>query len=258
MNLTKFDYHLHTKHSDGEMSFNDLLEALNGYVDVCGVSDHFELRHSYSIDFSRNYINEFNSFRKKAKNAGITVYLGVETGLGKNGVLLPYKSNEIEYTIASLHKLPLEEPDMNEYWNTYKETISVNVKKGGFNILGHVEGYLPLSPFIDNDSSFKKKREIEQHIIEKYFTAEWYSALAKDLVENNVALEIHEPSETPRLSVLDIMKQSGVTFSYGTDSHMAKQVSKRNYLNMVIQELNLKESDFLDIEKIAQKNIKII
>lgn len=253
MNLTKFDYHLHTKHSDGEMSFNDLLEALKGSVDICGVSDHFELGHSHSIDLSENYINEFNSFREKAKSAGITVYLGAETGLGKDGILLPYKRPQIEYVIASLHKVPLKEANFDEYWETYKKIVSKNVKKGGFTILGHVEGYLPLSPFIDGDSSFKKKREIEHYIIEKYFTADWYSALAKDLVENDIALEIHEQSETPRLMILDIMKRSGVTFSYGTDSHIAKQVSKRNYLNMVIQELNLKESDFLSMEKIAQK-----
>jgi histidinol phosphatase-like PHP family hydrolase len=253
LKLKNFDYHLHTHHSDGEMSFSDLLEALKDNVEICGVTDHFELKHSYSIDFTEKYINEFNKFKENAKNAGITAYLGVETGLGKNGILLPYKHREIEYVIASLHRVPVKETNYDDYWETYKNIISKNVKEGGFNILGHVEGYLPLLPFLESDSSFNKKREIEQYIIEKYFTADWYSQLAKGLEENNIALEIHEPSETPRLMILDIMKRSGVTFSYGTDSHIAKQVKKRNYLQQVINELNLSENDFLNIEKIKLK-----
>ncbi|MDK2944485.1 MAG: putative hydrolase [Mesotoga sp.] len=253
MILTKLDYHLHTSYSDGEMSFPQLLEALEGNVNVCGVTDHFELNHPCSIEFTKEYLEAFGAFKEKALRLGISAHLGVETGLGKNGILLPHMMSEIEYIIASLHRVPLQGASSEEYWEAYKGIISDNARRGGFQILGHVEGYLPILPFLDRDPGFDKKREIERQIIEEYFTLDWYSRLAKDLEVNDIALEIHEPSKTPRLEVLDIMKRSGVAFSYGTDSHMPKQVSKRSYLKRVIRELDLKESDFLDIETIRSK-----
>jgi len=251
--LTKLDYHLHTSYSDGEMSFPQLLEALEGNVNVCGVTDHFELNHPCSIEFTKEYLEAFGAFKEKALRLGISAHLGVETGLGKNGILLPHMMSEIEYIIASLHRVPLQGASSEEYWEAYKSIISDNARRGGFQILGHVEGYLPILPFLDRDPGFDKKREIERQIIEEYFTLDWYSRLAKDLEVNDIALEIHEPSKTPRLEVLDIMKRFGVAFSYGTDSHMPEQVSKRSYLKRVIQELDLKESDFLDIETIRSK-----
>jgi len=251
--LTKLDYHLHTSYSDGEMSFAQLLEALEGNVNVCGVTDHFELNHPCSIEFTKDYLEAFGAFKDKALRLGISAHLGVETGLGKNGILLPHMMSEIEYVIASLHRVPLQGASSEEYWEAYKSIISDNARRGGFQILGHVEGYLPILPFLDRDPGFDKKREIERQIIEEYFTLDWYSRLAKDLEVNDIALEIHEPSKTPRLEVLDIMKRFGVAFSYGTDSHMPEQVSKRSYLKRVIQELDLKESDFLDIETIRSK-----
>ena len=253
MILTKLDYHLHTSYSDGEMSFPQLLEALEGNVNVCGVTDHFELNHPCSIEFTKEYLEAFGAFKEKALRLGISAHLGVETGLGKNGILLPHMMSEIEYVIASLHRVPLQGASSEEYWEAYKGIISDNARRGGFQILGHVEGYLPILPFLDRDPGFDKKREIERQIIEEYFTLDWYSRLAKDLEVNDIALEIHEPSKTPRLEVLDIMKRFGVAFSYGTDSHMPEQVSKRSYLKRVIQELDLKESDFLDIETIRSK-----
>lgn len=253
MILTKLDYHLHTSYSDGEMSFAQLLEALEGNVNVCGVTDHFELNHPCSIEFTKDYLEAFGAFKDKALRLGISAHLGVETGLGKNGILLPHMMSEIEYVIASLHRVPLQGASSEEYWEAYKSIISDNARRGGFQILGHVEGYLPILPFLDRDPGFDKKREIERQIIEEYFTLDWYSRLAKDLEVNDIALEIHEPSKTPRLEVLDIMKRFGVAFSYGTDSHMPEQVSKRSYLKRVIQELDLKESDFLDIETIRSK-----
>ena len=253
MILTKLDYHLHTSYSDGEMSFPQLLEALEGNVNVCGVTDHFELNHPCSIEFTKEYLEAFGAFKEKALRLGISAHLGVETGLGKNGILLPHMMSEIEYIIASLHRVPLQGASSEEYWEAYKSIISDNARRGGFQILGHVEGYLPILPFLDRDPGFDKKREIERQIIEEYFTLDWYSRLAKDLEVNDIALEIHEPSKTPRLEVLDIMKRFGVAFSYGTDSHMPEQVSKRSYLKRVIRELDLKESDFLDIETIRSK-----
>lgn len=253
MILTKLDYHLHTSYSDGEMNFPQLLEALEGNVNVCGVTDHFELNHPCSIEFTKDYLEAFGAFKAKALRLGISAHLGVETGLGKNGILLPHMMSEIEYIIASLHRVPLQGASSEEYWEAYKSIISDNARRGGFQILGHVEGYLPILPFLDRDPGFDKKREIERQIIEEYFTLDWYSRLAKDLEVNDIALEIHEPSKTPRLEVLDIMKRFGVAFSYGTDSHMPEQVSKRSYLKRVIQELDLKESDFLDIETIRSK-----
>jgi len=235
------------------MSFPQLLEALEGNVNVCGVTDHFELNHPCSIEFTKEYLEAFGAFKEKALRLGISAHLGVETGLGKNGILLPHMMSEIEYIIASLHRVPLQGASSEEYWEAYKGIISDNARRGGFQILGHVEGYLPILPFLDRDPGFDKKREIERQIIEEYFTLDWYSRLAKDLEVNDIALEIHEPSKTPRLEVLDIMKRFGVAFSYGTDSHMPEQVSKRSYLKRVIQELDLKESDFLDIETIRSK-----
>jgi len=248
MNLV-FDLHIHTCFSDGSFSFEELLLRLKALgVSVCGITDHFETGHPHSVKVSKKEYNKcFEAFRKQAALAGIRVLLGAETGIGENGLLLPTAIPKVDYIIASVHRVPFSKGMKEaEYWHKYMELIEGALNSGGFNIIGHIEGYMPLSPLLSL-TDFGEKRKAEKYFAKKYLTLDWYRKIGKIMRDNRIAVEIHEMSHSPRIEVLRILNEMGVKFSYGTDSHSLEQLSKREFLRSVINELNLSEEDFIPL-----------
>lgn len=252
MNLN-FDLHIHTNYSDGSMSMKELPEAFKkANISICGITDHFEIGHFGSVKMNiKDYELKFKELKDQLEVSGIKLLLGAETGLSEKGLLLPEKIPALDYLIASLHRLPdISYATEEAYWNKYMEIVEKCTAEGGFNILGHVEGYLPVKPFLPEDSTFEDRRSSEKHFARKYFTLDWYKNLGAYLLENDIAIEIHEPTKSPRLEVLELMKKMGVKFSFGTDSHSLTQIGKREYFSEVVETLNLKLENFV-IESIC-------
>lgn len=245
--LIDFDFHIHTTFSDGSMSFRELLGRLVELgLTNCGISDHFEVGLPHTVKVSaEEYTKAFSTFKRKARLAGINVFLGAETGISQAGLLLPPNLPRVDYLIASVHRVEGSPSKEAEYWDLYKSYIDGSVARGGFQVLGHVEGYMPLAPFKEAASTFGQRREMERHFAAKYLGLDWYGRLAENLLKNDIAVEIHEMSASPRLEVLKLLHERGVKFSYGTDSHARSQLSKREYVTRVIRELRLDETDIV-------------
>ena len=246
-----FDFHIHTVFSDGSMSFEELLTALrNAGLSKCGITDHFEtgLPHSVAVTEAR-YMDLFNQFKEKARKSGIEVLLGGETGLGPDGLMLPARVPPFDYLIASVHRVNGRHNSESDYWREYRTYIERGIEKGGFQVLGHVEGYLPTAPLGANGGTFDERREIERYYAAKYLTLDWYASIAPALVKSGVAVEIHEMSSSPRLEVIDLLQRKGVRFSYGTDSHGPEQLMKREFITRVLNCTRLNEADIFKPEK---------
>lgn len=246
-----FDFHIHTVFSDGSMSFEELLTALrNAGLSKCGITDHFEtgLPHSVAVTEAR-YMDLFNQFKEKARKSGIEVLLGGETGLGPDGLMLPTGAPPFDFLIASVHRVNGRHKSESDYWREYRTYIERGIEKGGFQVLGHVEGYLPLTPLGANGETFDERREIERYYATKYLTLDWYASIAPVLVKSGVAVEIHEMSASPRLEVIDLLQRRGVRFSYGTDSHCPEQLLKREFITRVLYCIGLNEADIFKPEE---------
>ncbi|SSC14251.1 PHP domain protein (modular protein) [Mesotoga infera] len=246
-----FDFHIHTVFSDGSMSFEELLTALKrAGLSKCGITDHFETGLPHSVAVSEaNYMDLFNRFKKEAGNSGIEVFLGGETGLGPDGLMLPTGAPPFDFLIASVHRVNGRHKSESDYWREYRTYIERGIEKGGFQILGHVEGYLPTAPLGANGGTFDERREIERYYAAKYLTLDWYASIAPTLVKSGVAVEIHEMSSSPRLEVIDLLQRKGVRFSYGTDSHGPEQLMKREFITRVLNCTRLNEADIFKPEK---------
>jgi len=247
--LPKYDLHIHTNYSDGSQTFEEILIKIEEVDLKCfGISDHFEKGHNHSVSTSANeYYNHFLKIKNIAKEKGIIMLLGAEVGFNDKEILIPENIPNVDYIIGSIHQMPqnLEEED---YWDLYKKYVEKAVSEYSFQILGHVEGYLPVNKFMKPDSTFEDRRSFEKLVAIKYLNLEWYKEIAKEMAKNKIALEIHEMSESPRKEVIKIMIENGVKLSYGTDSHALHQLSKRNYFSEVTEQLGLKEKEFLKIE----------
>jgi histidinol phosphatase-like PHP family hydrolase len=208
-----------------------------------GISDHYETGAANSVTIPNAlYSAKYGELKKKAEAYGISVFLGAETGIGESSLLIPDNMPNTDYLIASLHRLPKEE-DERRYWMKYLKWISEAVARGGFHIIGHIEGYLPL---LAGTGSFDGNRKKEKEIARRYFSLEYFRELAVSMKKSSVALEIHEMSESPRIEVVKLMLNEGVKLSYGTDTHAKEQLCKRDYITRIVQQLHLVKEDFID------------
>lgn len=246
--LPKYDLHIHTNYSDGSQTFEEILaKAEEIDLKYFGISDHYEKNHNYSVKVSADeYYNHFLKIKDEAREKGIIMLLGAEVGFNDEEILLPENMPKVHYIIGTIHQMPqnLEEAD---YWNLYKKYVEKAVSEFSFQILGHVEGYLPINKFMKPGSTFEDRRNFEKKIAKKYFELEWYKEIAVEMAKNKIALEIHEMSESPRTEVIKIMVDNGVKLSYGTDSHALHQLAKRSYLRRVNEQLGLRADNFLEL-----------
>ena len=247
-----FDYHMHTTLSDGQNTMEEMLETAHKIgLKRIGITDHFELYARNSIKVSSNEYSEcLTAVKKLSENMGIRFYRGAETGIGEKSLLIPGDDFERDYTIASLHRMPsVEYTDEAAYWKIYRDMIENAVCRFDFDILGHVEGYLPIKGNRFGKTTFEQRRQMEKEIAKRYFPLEWYDELAVIMRRRHISIEIHGASDSPRMEVLELMKRRGVKFSFGSDAHTSEQMGKhRAYLVKVIEELKLCEDDFPDLD----------
>ncbi len=248
-----FDYHMHTSFSDGQNTMEEMFNKVKSIgLKRFGITDHFELNAKNTVKASaREYNNKFNEIKKISKDSGIKFYRGIETGIGKNGLLIPQEEIERDYTIASVHKVSNDENcDENEYWKKYKRLIENALEKYDFEILGHIEGYLPVKNDKYLKTTFEQRRKIERKIAIKYFSFDWYEKIAEIMKKRKIYLEIHGATNSPRIEVIDLMRKRGVKFSFGSDAHSSEQlVIHRQYIENVINLLDLNDNDFINFDK---------
>ncbi|MBP7237255.1 MAG: PHP domain-containing protein [Petrotogaceae bacterium] len=246
-----FDYHTHTNFSDANYGFDELLEELKKTdIKIIGITDHFEKNLMQSVKVSKSeYEKAFGVFRDKCFDCGITAVLGAEVGMKEKEFLPSDNLPDVSYIIASFHQMP-EKGSMTEkeYWEYYMNVVEYGLKNFRFDIIGHIEGYMPVAPFMHEEASFDERRSTEKLFAKKYFSLDWYEKISKIMHDRNIAIEIHGGSKSPRIEVLSVMKKNNVKFSFGSDTHSLVQLKKhREYFDYAVKALDLKETDFIKL-----------
>lgn len=246
--------HLHTRFSDGAGSPQELLQACAAAgLRRIAVTDHCEFGHPRDISARwSEYVNTLQNLRQTAADQGITLLIGIETGMGADG--LPKAPQHIlqaaDVVIASVHKVNLppgeDLADMRAetYWDRYREQIMLAAQSPIVDVIGHIEGYLVADWKNLGGSTFADRRRIEKELAVQHFPLSWYADLAVTAAANQVAVELHGLSESPRAEVVRVLKNGGVRFSIGSDAHALEHVAHTDYARRLVHDLELQIDDF--------------
>ena len=245
--LKRFDLHTHTHFSDGEGTVDDsVAKAKELGIELLAITDHFgePLNHRMSVE----QLEELAAI-VKGKEYPIRVLLGVETGIV--GTIPLHLQGTVDFIIRSVHylrnpvtaKSPLDAP----YWEEYKKEVLELLKHGG-DVLGHVEGYLPL-PLGGLKTTFEERRALDREVSQRYFTPEWQREVARLALKHGVAIELHSFTKTPRLDFIRLCQQAGCLFSVGSDAHPTYNVGQIDWAFEVIEELQIDKTQLLPYVK---------
>lgn len=205
----KGDLHMHTKHSDGSNTIEEMTKAAMSLGrEYIGFTDHSKSEHvAHGMDEKRVnlYFNELDKISDKYDNK-IKILKSAETDILKDGSLdFNRKTLErMDYVLGSVHtNLNMSKEDMTK-------RILKCINDGIINIIGH-----PTDRLIN-------RREPIRFDMEKVFQA------AKD---NGVIMEINSFPDRLDLNDENILKakEFNLNFSIDTDSHKTTDLKFMRY-----------------------------
>lgn len=257
MRLPRMDMHLHTRLSDGQATLEQVVQqALLHRLDYVSLTDHLDAddpapyrRGPAPADYhaAGRYLGE------QFAGAGTRFCFGAETCLTADFCRLnlpPEVSAELDFVVGSVHYVRAGDhtPVPGDYfdpvyWEAYKQEIMALLRTPGVTTLGHIEGYMPLSPLLLPDSTFEQRREIEREIAMRLFTPAWQEQVAAAAAANGVAVEIHVATRTPRPEFVRVLLAHGVRLTVGTDAHVPDQIGEIGWALDMLAQVGAKPDD---------------
>lgn len=241
--IKRFDLHTHTHFSDGEGTVQDSVnKAVELGLSLLAITDHFAepLDHRMSVQ----QLQELSKI-VKGKKYPIPVLLGVETGI--EGTIPLELQDSVDFIIRSVHYLrkPVQTKSVFDpvYWEAYKEEVLALLKVDG-DVLGHVEGYLPL-PLGKTKTTFDERRELDREVAARFFGKDWQEEVAHLASRNKIAVELHSFTKTPRLDFIRLCQNAGCIFSVGSDAHPTYNIGQIDWAFEVIEELKIRKTQLL-------------
>lgn len=232
----KVDYHVHTTFSDGGGTYEDVLNKakLLG-LECIAITDHFDKYDPKEMTNSiieEDLVIHFCKIREYAARIGQKVLCGVETCTDFKGNLRLSDTvmRNCDIIITSPHYVEYDGEVISghyfdpEYWNIYKEKV-INMASGDGDVLGHSESYLPYGHMlIPNTTNFDERQQLSRAIADEYFDKEYIDALIQALKYSGKALELHCITKSPREWVIELVTDSNIAMSLGSDAHELKAV----------------------------------
>ena len=245
------DWHVHSTFSDGQMAVEELLDsALKLGITSIAITDHWD-----PYDFSQENRTKTDAelflhlehIREEGRKRELEVFAGIETATGSDGkIRLSGKIIEsCDIIITSPHYVAYDGPIVvgeyfnDEYWASYKSLVIAQAKNRG-DILGHPEGYLPITPMLEAGTTYERRQQIRASISERYLDKPYYETLSDALLCSGKALELHGASLTPREWVVELLAKRGVLFSIGSDAHAVSLLGKNERAAILVERYNLK------------------
>ena len=211
MDPTGYDLHIHSEFSDGSGTIREIAKkAMSMELDTIAICDHFwpclgsKKAGLKWIEKRREQIWNLRSVYKSLR-----ILDGVEVDISSDGshtgIAAPLDSFDI--IIGSLH--------FGTSSTIWRSTIEKAVKKWRFDILAHFDGYL--SSFLEEDGK----------------------AVAKALVDNDIAVEISARYECRYPEFYEIARDTGCKFTLGSDAHRIEYIGKLEQQKRIAESLEL-------------------
>lgn len=238
-----YDLHTHSKFSDGQATIEDLISAAHKKSYTLGVSDHLFCCGMDTVKNVETYIENLNHYN---------VLKGLEANIGEDYTLPEKLSSKIDYIIASVHSVPDIDGNpiiLSKYFShrsghtsiynkNYDDSFSrfyleesyklveKTMKTQRFDIYGHCT----VTPFYED-------------LIGTNFLTDWENDILMLCKKYNKAIEISGLWKEPSLSFINRAKDLGLKFSFGSDCHRMNELCNLDYVEEMIAEAGLTESD---------------
>ncbi|HBK69207.1 MAG TPA: hypothetical protein DDZ91_11240 [Firmicutes bacterium] len=243
--LPRVDLHIHSILSDGEGDWPEIIETAGKKgLELIAITDHFDP----GDPNNKNYFNGdpqsyTETIQQKLKDNTFSGYPFLLTGIETGPWMREGAPEFCEFVIGSVHYLPhypryrsIKKDLYNEdYWEEYKAAVLALAANPFVDILGHLEGYLPLTPLLDRPTSFDERREMEREVAKKYFDTLFWEKLIRRMVAKRKTLEIHGMSQTPRPQYIKMAVEAGVTVSIGSDAHQLIDIGRIDWCLEVLE-----------------------
>jgi len=223
------DLHVHSTHSDGEMTVAEIARLARKNDIIVAIADHLSPYHML-------YDNDaFDAYERDVRSHG--VFLTAEYCVGEAIPVGPDRLERLDFLIGGLHAAPDGTGEKVFFWSdkdvkdaaafadNYLALIEDTFENEPIDILAHPT-YLPL-------------RLTDAY--DEIWTEERVGRLAELAVEHDVALEISGRWSVPRRRALEICLGAGATFSTGSDAHHRDDLFDLEYPYRVIDELGIAE-----------------
>jgi histidinol phosphatase-like PHP family hydrolase len=221
------DLHVHSTHSDGEMTVAEIARLARKSDIIVAIADHLSPYHML-------YDNDaFDAYESDVRRHG--VLLTAEYCVGEAIPVGPDRLERLDFLIGGLHAAPDGTGEKVFFWS------DKDVK----NVAAFVDNYLALI----EDTFENEPIDILAHptylplrLMDAYddiWTEERVKRLAELAVEHDVALEISGRWHVPRRRALEICMGAGAAFSTGSDAHHRDDLFDLEYPYRVIDELGI-------------------
>ena len=225
--LPKFDFHVHSRYSDGTRPPADMVEAAEARgLEAVAITDHGpELSVGILPAEIAPMLDDVEAVKKDAK---IPVLTGMEANILDPSGAIDLDDGVIgrlDLLIGGVHRLDPSLRGAKSLASLYLETVTNAMRGGQIAVLAHpFQFYGDLSAHLSPDD-----------------TAEFARAAA----ENDVAVELNSKYRCPGLELLSVCAREGVKFSIGTDSHTPAEVGDVGWQLAALKRAGAKREDLI-------------
>lgn len=221
------DLHVHSIHSDGSLSVDEILEIANGKGYTVGIADH--------ASPEDKIVNDAHLLAYLDALERYPVFRSVEMDVELGSDLSAAGLSRLDYVVVGIHFLtfrgvqaffwdPLAVlPDPEEVVEGYVATAERAMGGMRMEILAHPT-LLPLALRGDADA---------------LWTAPRIERLVRAAVNNHVALELSGHWRVPNAHVLEEAIRQGATFALGSDGHGADSMCDLEYPLAMMRQLGI-------------------
>jgi histidinol phosphatase-like PHP family hydrolase len=219
--MQKIDLHIHTVHSDGQLTVAEVARLARRNRVTAGICDHLSPYHKMFNEAA------FDDYVADVRAHGLL--LGAEYCIGETIPVGEGRLAELDYLEGGLHALELGGEnrffwgpgvleDVDAFVQKYTEAVLAALARDPLNVLAHPT-YLPGSIAERYDEIWDERR-----------CGELWAAAA----EHGVAVEISGRWLVPRPEQIRLALGAGVTFALGSDAHRRAELFDLEYpLRMV-------------------------
>ena len=223
------DLHNHTilcNHSNGSLE-EFIKQAIKKDIRIYGFSDHAPMNYDpkYRMNFEdmKRYENWINSLKEKYKDK-IKILIGYEvdfTPFVDKKVL----ERKVDYLIGSIHFLDnwgfdnpeflsqWQDRDVDDIYKEYFKLVEELANSRYFDIVGHLD--------LIKVFNFKPKTDIKI-VAKRAIEAIADNKLVVEINSAGIRKKVNEPY--PSISLLEMIKNSNIDITFGSDAHNPKQV----------------------------------
>lgn len=225
--MQKFDFHIHTRYSDGEGAAISMVEAAEARgLAAVALTDHGP---ELSVGISPNKIVQMLEDIKLAReDARIPVLAGMEANIIHIDGRIDLDAQlvkKLDLVLAGVHRLRTLSHQPRELAREYLHALMNAMKRQRIDILAHpFQFHRYLGPYLTLD-------EIDEFV--------------KLAAEKEVAIELNSKYRVPDKNLLQACLREGVKLSIGTDAHTAAEVGRVDWPMAMLRGIGARQEDLL-------------